>query len=193
MSKLLVICLTLPASSRLYKSGNPFKRPCPLTTLATTRTEFEAAQARFASYGAQPSPKLKAGGKNGKPTPQESVAHRKLLKGMEEEKALSEILAGRIADIEKEEAVSRINLWGVWCDGRGLKDRQRVQRARRKIVQAVSLAQMAEMRSTRTRRPTRKVDYTFAEMDESVSKHGRSPIRLRTSRCPPRASLILSG
>jgi hypothetical protein len=32
---------------------------------------------------------------------------------------------------------------------------------------------MAEMRSTRTRRPTRKIDYTYDGMDESVGPSSR--------------------
>jgi hypothetical protein len=89
----------------LYKSGNPFKRPCPLTTMTSTRAELEAQQAKWAAHGSQKPPKLKGSGSGGKATAAEAAAHRKLIKGMEEERQLAEALAGRIPEIEKEEAV----------------------------------------------------------------------------------------
>ncbi|KIR57050.1 hypothetical protein I315_00211 [Cryptococcus gattii Ru294] len=128
----------LDDSWRLYRSGNPFKRPCPMESFTHTRDDFFAYIAEVEEYGGQ----SQEGTKKEKATSQ----HRRFIKGVQDEKRLAEILKDRVERIEKEEA--------------------RVQRAKRKIAQVVQMQQAAEMRSTRTRRPVRKVDYIYGNEDD---------------------------
>lgn len=139
-------CLT-PDTPRLYQSSNPFKRPCPLTAISTTIEELRAQGERYAEFGAQKPPKPKGSGSKAKPTSKENAAHRKLLSGVENERKLGEwVLDGLLPKAEKEEA--------------------RVLRARRKIAENMRILQAAELRSTRTRRSAKKIDYTYDSLDE---------------------------
>lgn len=61
---------------------------------------------RFTDHGAQLAVKLKGSGAKGKPTMAQASAHRKLLKGIEDEKRLAERLQELAPAMEKEEAVS---------------------------------------------------------------------------------------
>ena len=81
---------------------------------------------------------------------------------------MAERLRELIPAIEKEEAVS------IHLLNKGLADNQRVQRAKKRVEQAANLASMAEWRSTRTRRPTRKIDYSYGDGadDDEVSLLG---------------------
>lgn len=139
----------------MYRSGNPFKRPCPLVPFTFTRDELQAEQERFAAYGAEKMPKLVGSGPKGKPTRTELRDHNKLVKGIQDEAKLAEKLAELAPNVEKEEA--------------------RVQRARKKIQQELQNRALFEMRSmdrpTRSRRTTQKVDYTYDgwDSDEDVS------------------------
>lgn len=143
----------------MYRSGNPFKRPCPLVPYTFTRDELQAEQERFAAYGAEKAPKLIGSGPKGKPTKVELRDHNKLVKGIQDEAKLAEKLAGLAPNVEKEEA--------------------RVQRVRKKIQQEAQNRALFEMRnqerSTRTRRSTQKVDYTYDGWDseEDVSSNFR--------------------
>ncbi|UOH80730.1 hypothetical protein LQV05_003387 [Cryptococcus neoformans] len=145
----------LDDSWRLYRSGNPFKRPCPMESFTHTRDDYFAYIVEVEEYGGQ----SQEGTKKEKATSQ----HRRFIKGVQDEKKLAEILKDRVERIEKEEA--------------------RVQRAKRKIAQAVQLQQAAEMRSTRTRRPVRKVDYIYGNEDED-----EEPLPTRRSSRPSRQS-----
>lgn len=143
-------------SPRLYRSGNPFKRPCPLVPFTFTRDELQAEQERFAAYGAEKAPKLVGSGPKGKPTRAETNAHNKLVKGIRDEAALAQKIAELGPNVEKEEA--------------------RVQRARKKLDQERTNRALLELRSydrpTRSRRSTQKVDYTydgFGSEDDDVS------------------------
>ncbi|EIW67671.1 hypothetical protein TREMEDRAFT_14561, partial [Tremella mesenterica DSM 1558] len=146
---------SLDSSGRLYKSGNPFKRPCPLYTITSTRTELQVQLNKYTSYGNQSIDRPQGSGPKAKLTQAEAAAHRKLVKGVEEERKLAEKIDMLLPAIEKE-------------DGR-------VQRARRKIQQAAEMAERTELRSTRTRRPTRKVDYTYDsdDIEDEPRKRGR--------------------
>ncbi|OXG18707.1 hypothetical protein C366_02816 [Cryptococcus neoformans Tu401-1] len=145
----------LDDSWRLYRSGNPFKRPCPMESFTHTRDDYFAYIVEVEEYGGQ----SQEGTKKEKATSQ----HRRFIKGVQDEKKLAEILKDRVERIEKEEA--------------------RVQRAKRKIAQALQLQQAAEMRSTRTRRPVRKVDYIYGNEDED-----EEPLPTRRSSRPSRQS-----
>jgi len=96
-------------------------------------------------------------GPKGKLTAAQSGQYKKALKGKEDEGKLAEKLRELIPAIEKEEAVSIHHL------NKELADNQRVQRAKKRVEQAANLASMAEWRSTRTRRPTRKIDYSYGD------------------------------
>ena len=93
-------------SSRLYKSGNPFKRPCPITTISSTRAEFHTLQDRYVEYCQLDPGKLRAKAAGAKPTKAEQAAHTKLKKGILDEKNLAEKLTELEPLIEKEEGVS---------------------------------------------------------------------------------------
>ncbi|ORX37258.1 hypothetical protein BD324DRAFT_625436 [Kockovaella imperatae] len=150
---------SLDYSNRLYKSGNPFKRPCPVTTISSTRAEYQALIDRYAAHGTVKMEKLKPKEGKAKSTNAEIVAYKKLIKGIEDEKELAEKLTKRLPEIEKEEA--------------------RIQRARRKIAAAVELAQQAEFRSTRTRRTGRNVNYRYDDFEEDEEDDYRSNKRSR--------------
>ena len=154
----------MPALGRLYKSGNPFKRPCPLFSITASRADYTTQLEKYKAHGDQKPGKLKGSGPKGKATSAEASAHRKLLKGIEDEKNLAVALEGLIPEIEKEEAVSHRALILSF-----VLINQRVLRQRRKVVAAAELAQQAELRATRTRRSNRKVDYTYESDDFDVS------------------------
>lgn len=98
-------------------------------------------------HGKVEPPKATGSGPKGKLTAKESMARRKLLKGIEDEKHLGEWITGDlIPRVEKEEA--------------------RVARVRKKMAESIRNMQAAELRSTRTRRSTRKIDYTYDSFDE---------------------------
>ena len=61
---------------------------------------------QYTAHGSLTAPKLKGSGSKGKPTGSEAVAHRKLLKGIDDERRLAERLAELLPVVEKEEAVS---------------------------------------------------------------------------------------
>lgn len=94
-------------SGRLYKSGNPFKRPSPLTSITSSRAEMNELKARYATHGAQSTVKPKGSGPKGKLTPAEGRAYAKFAKGVEDERKLAEKLEEMEPAIEKEEQVSR--------------------------------------------------------------------------------------
>lgn len=103
-------------------------------------------------------------GPKGKLTAAQSTQYKKAMKGKEDEGKLAEKLRELIPLIEKEEAVG-----SPLCEE--LADEKRVQRAKKRVEAAANLANMAEWRSTRTRRTTRKIDYTYgAEEEEDVSQ-----------------------
>lgn len=122
-----------------------------------TRDDYFAYIVEVEEYGGQ----SQEGTKKEKATSQ----HRRFIKGVQDEKKLAEILKDRVERIEKEEAVRLLLIF--YGKSRLINGgMQRVQRAKRKIAQAVQLQQAAEMRSTRTRRPVRKVDYIYGNEDE---------------------------
>ncbi|BEI86219.1 hypothetical protein CcaverHIS002_0605060 [Cutaneotrichosporon cavernicola] len=137
---------SLDKSARLYKSGNPFKRPCPLVTMTTMRGELQSQMEQFKAHGQVVLPKPTGSGPKGKPTQKEAMAHRRQLKGVEDEKQLGEWVEQFLPNVEKEEA--------------------RVARARKKVLDTMRILQAAELRTTRTRRPARKVDYTYDSIEE---------------------------
>ncbi|KAL1413154.1 hypothetical protein Q8F55_000903 [Vanrija albida] len=138
---------SLDSSVRLYKSGNPFKRPCPFVAITTTRAELQAQQEVYAAHGESKPEKPAGTGPKGKLRPPELLAFRRQVKGVEDEAKLAKWLA--------EDLVPRAE-----------KEEQRVQRARSRIVSTLRAMQQAELRSTRTRRSTKKVDYTYDSVDE---------------------------
>lgn len=92
-------------SPRVYKSGNPFKRPCPLTPITTTRAELEALTEFYAEHGAKDIVKPDGKGPKGKLTAAQSTQYKKAIKGKEDEGKLAEKLRELVPLIEKEEAV----------------------------------------------------------------------------------------
>lgn len=130
----------------MYKSGNPFKRPCPFVAITTTRAELQEQQAVYAAHGESKPEKPAGTGPKGKLKPSELLAYRRQVKGVEDEAKLAQWLA--------EDLVPRAE-----------KEEQRVQRARSRIVSTLRAMQQAELRSTRTRRSTKKVDYTYDSVD----------------------------
>ncbi|WVF68996.1 hypothetical protein IAT40_003770 [Kwoniella sp. CBS 6097] len=144
-------------SWRLYKSGNPFKRPCPLIPVTTSRASYEAFLSDVETFASQ-SVVIPKGTR-------ETAEQRKLGANIKNEKSLAEALRGRMEAIEKEDA--------------------RVQRARKKIAQALEMQQRAEqraeMRSTRTRRQSKKVDYVYDDTSDFDDDSGPSK-RSRSSR-----------
>ena len=84
----------------MYKSGNPFKRPCPLVALSSNKTQLEALQQQYSTHGAEKATKPKGGGK------QDAIKFKKLQKGIEDEKVLADKIEAMMPDVEKEEAVS---------------------------------------------------------------------------------------
>lgn len=107
-------------SGRVWQSGNPFKRPCPLITLTSNRAELEALIARYREYGSQEARDTK--GKKAKArTIEQQKADRKFNLGVENERKLAEKLGELIPLIEKEEAVraldERIRAALTWTSG----------------------------------------------------------------------------
>jgi hypothetical protein len=145
-----------PASGRIYQSGNPFKRPCPLETVTSSRAEVLQYQEKLRTYSNEPPAKPQGSGPKGKLTAGEVAKYKKLVKGVEDEKALAEEIEKLLPDMEKEEAVNHECLSSLVDT-----DVQRIQRARKKIAATVQASQFAELRSTRTRRPTRQVNYAY--------------------------------
>ncbi|WVO18106.1 hypothetical protein L204_105808 [Cryptococcus depauperatus] len=141
-------------SWRLYRSGNPFKRPCPLESISLSKDDYFQYLNEIETYGAQSQepPSGNGGTKSG-------AQWKRWLKGVQDEKKLSESLRERVDRVEKEEA--------------------RAQRVKRKIAQAMQLQQAAELRSTRTRRPNRKIDYSYgdSDMDEDRTDIAQAPAR----------------
>ncbi|WOO76837.1 uncharacterized protein LOC62_01G000452 [Vanrija pseudolonga] len=137
---------SLDSSARLYKSGNPFKRPCPFVAITTTRAELQEQQAVHAAHGESKPEKPAGTGPKGKLKPSELLAYRRQVKGVEDEAKLATWLA--------EDLIPRAE-----------KEELRVQRARTRIVSTLRAMQQAELRSTRTRRSTKKVDYTYDSVD----------------------------
>lgn len=118
--------------------------------MTTTRAELQSQLETFRAHGEVVLAKPTTGsGPKGKPTQKEAMAHRRKLKGVEDEKQLGEWLEQSLPDVEKEEA--------------------RVARARKKVLDTMRILQAAELRTTRTRRSTRKVDYTYDSIDDDVS------------------------
>ncbi|WWD18646.1 hypothetical protein CI109_103099 [Kwoniella shandongensis] len=122
-------------SWRLWKSGNPYKRPCAMITIISTKEQYMSYLEDIDTFTSQSNTKPASSGKK------EAAAHAKLARSIKEEFALAKKLRERIPIIEQEEL--------------------RIQKARRKIAQVVQLHQLAELRSTRTRRQSRKVDYSY--------------------------------
>ncbi|GMK57315.1 hypothetical protein CspeluHIS016_0401490 [Cutaneotrichosporon spelunceum] len=161
---------SLDKSARLYKSGNPFKRPCPLVPMTTTRAELQSQMELFKAHGEVLLPKPIGSGLKGKPTQKEAMAHRRKLKGIEDEKQLGEWVEQFLPHVEKEEA--------------------RVVRARKKVLDTMRILQAAELRTTRTRRPARKVDYTYDSIDDDEElfprRGGRRAAASSTYEPPPK-------
>ncbi len=74
-------------------------------TITSNGLETQDLLYKITSHGSQSKPKLKGSGSKGKPTAAEAVAHRKLLKGIEDEKKLAGKLADLMPAVEKEEGV----------------------------------------------------------------------------------------
>lgn len=113
-------------------------------------------QEKLRTYSSEPPPKPQGSGAKGKLTAGEAAKYKKLVKGVEDEKALVLEIEKLLPDMEKEEAVS---VQGC----RIFSDNQRVLRARKRIAATVQASQFAELRSTRTRRPTRQVNYAYGD------------------------------
>lgn len=91
-------------------------------------------------------PKPTGSGPKGKVTSKDSLTHRRKVKGVEDEKQLGEWVEQFLPEVEKEEA--------------------RISRARKRVVDNLRALQAAELRTTRTRRSTKKVDYTYDSLDD---------------------------
>ncbi|WRT67967.1 uncharacterized protein IL334_004941 [Kwoniella shivajii] len=139
-------------SWRLYKSGNPYKRPCQLISITTNRDSYDQLITEletFSQLRSEGNPdEIPSTAKSGKL----SNELKKLVQARKNEASLAERLKERIEAVEKEEG--------------------RVQRSRRKIAQVVEMQQRAELRSTRTRRQGRKVDYVYDDNSEFDSDSG---------------------
>jgi hypothetical protein len=130
-------------SSRLYRSGNPFKRPCVLTAITSSRSELVEAIATYTTHGATPVPKNP--GKKGKVA--EVRAYKDTLRGITDEGKLAARLQDELLPkVEREEA--------------------RVSRARKRVLAAAEQAALADSRMTRTRRVTKRVDYSAYDVGE---------------------------
>jgi hypothetical protein len=103
---LILVHILMADSPRIYKSGNPFKRPCPLIPITTTRAELEALTETYAEYGARDIVKPEGKGPKGKLTVAQNTQYKKAMKGKEDEGKLAEKLRELVPLIEKEEAVS---------------------------------------------------------------------------------------
>jgi len=100
----------------------------------------------YAEYGAQAIPPTPRGsGPKGRLTSAESRAHRALVAGIEAERHLAEVIRDKLLpNLEAHE--------------------KRVQKARRKEFERIANMQAAELRTTRTRRVTKVVNYR--DLDE---------------------------
>ncbi|TYJ56437.1 hypothetical protein B9479_002840 [Cryptococcus floricola] len=165
---------SLDDSWRLYRSGNPFKRPCPMESVSDTKQDYLAYVESIVAYGAQEQSQAayekaqEDGSKGKKKADKGNAGYKKWVKGVQDEKKLGQALEGRVENIEKEEG--------------------RVQRAKRKIAQVVQLQEAAEMRTTRTRRPNRKVDYSYGDSEEEpipISPPRKSTRPSRSGRGAP--------
>ncbi|KAK6907994.1 hypothetical protein I203_101995 [Kwoniella mangroviensis CBS 8507] len=147
-------------SWRLYKSGNPYKRPCQLSSITTDRGSYERLIEEMESFSKSvpETPAGKGSSAKGSKAPLES---KRLAQAKKNEGDLAERLKERIESVEKEES--------------------RIQRARRKIAQALEMQQQAEMRSTRTRRQSKKVDYVYDDHSDFDSDSGPSRKRRHIS------------
>lgn len=96
----------LLASTRLYRSGNPFKRPCPLGAFTHTRAEFDAIIEGYEAHAVEPTDKPEGKGAKGKLTVTQSNQYKRVLKSKEDEEKLAMGLRELIPGIEKEEQVS---------------------------------------------------------------------------------------
>lgn len=113
---------------------------------------MQALQERYAAYGATELPAKPSGsGPKGKVTKKDEREHLKVKKGIEDERKLAVELA--------EVVLPRVE-----------KDEARVQRARKKAFEVRRAQEMMSERPSRTRRTTKKVDYTYDGFD--VSRKG---------------------
>jgi hypothetical protein len=96
-------------STRVYKSGNPYKRPCPLVVLSQTRAEFDALAEKYSDHAEKPAVKPEGKGPKGKLTAAQSSQYKKAVKGKEDEGKVAEKLKEMIPAIEKEDAVGLQN------------------------------------------------------------------------------------
>ncbi|ORY25948.1 hypothetical protein BCR39DRAFT_498733 [Naematelia encephala] len=139
----------LDDSGRLYRSGNPFKRPCHLVLMSRNLAELRTYTEQCQAHGASKPPRAKGSGSKGRMTAAEEREYKKTIARIKSEKELGEKLEELIPAVEKEEA--------------------RVLRQKRKSAERARFAQTVEERSTRTRRPTKQVDYTYDDGDDFVS------------------------
>ncbi|RSH88528.1 uncharacterized protein EHS24_001073 [Apiotrichum porosum] len=133
---------SLDASARLYKSGNPFKRPCPLVPITYTRADVVALQETYTTYGNTVPPKPSGSGPKGKVSKKDEGQYKKLVNGIDAEARLSSVLAVQVLPAAE-------------------KDEARVQRAHKKAAEQRWALAMASERPSRTRRSTKKIDYTY--------------------------------
>ncbi|WVW84883.1 hypothetical protein I302_106918 [Kwoniella bestiolae CBS 10118] len=145
-------------SWRLYKSGNPYKRPCQLICITSDRETYDRLISDLESFSESSETKPNNGVAKGSKAATEA---KKLAQARKNEGDLAERLKDRIESAEKEEA--------------------RIQRARRRIAQALEMQQQAEMRSTRTRRQSKKVDYVYDDHSDFDSDSGPSRKRRHIS------------
>ncbi|WWC62776.1 uncharacterized protein I303_105373 [Kwoniella dejecticola CBS 10117] len=154
-------------SWRLYKSGNPFKRPCQLTSITMNRESYEKLLDEMETFSNSPETltNVTKGSK-------QAAELKKSIQAKKNEGALVQKLRDRIEGVEKEEA--------------------RIQRVRKKIAQAIEMQQRAELRSTRTRRQSRKIDYVYDDADEFDSDSA-GPSRKRIRGSPEFSGLDARG
>lgn len=114
--------------------------------MTTTRAELQAQMEEFQKYGESKLSKPAGSGPKGKTTKKQDVEHRRAVKGIQDEKDLGKWVEGFLPDVEKEEA--------------------RVSRARKRVLDTMRILQQAELRTTRTRRSTKKIDYTYDSLEE---------------------------
>ncbi|WVQ65582.1 uncharacterized protein L199_003760 [Kwoniella botswanensis] len=147
-------------SWRLYKSGNPYKRPCQLSSITTDRESYERLIEEMESFS-KSVPELPAGKGSAAKGSKAALESKKSAQAKKNEGDLTEKLKERVESVEKEES--------------------RIQRARRKIAQAIEMQQQAEMRSTRTRRQSKKVDYVYDDHSDFDFDSGPSRKRRHIS------------
>ncbi len=104
-------------SGRIYRSGNPFKRPCPLISIAQTREELDALHEKYKTHGSTVPEKPKPPAGKSKPTAVDQRNYQKLCKGIEEERNLAEKLDELVPLVEKEEQVGYLR--PMLCEGEG--------------------------------------------------------------------------